>query len=146
MRVNILYWIIPIERVFVRLILLFLLWVTVIPCAFCCHYYLFKIFFDENHFKSLYWICCSIACVFFISLSFFLILFIYSLNRRIIVLPNFVVFCQISTWISHRSPPSWTSLPSPSPFHPSRLLQSSCLSSLSQIANSRWPSVLLIVM
>ena len=36
----------------------------------------------------------------------------------------------------HMSPPSWTSLPSPSPFHPSRLLQSPCLSPLSHIANS----------
>ena len=46
-------------------------------------------------------------------------------NRRIIALQNFAVFCQTSTWISHRytyipsllklSP---TSLPSPSPFTP----------------------------
>ena len=33
-------------------------------------------------------------------------------------------FCPTSTWISHRhiyGPPSWTSLPSPSPPHPSRV-------------------------
>ena len=44
----------------------------------------------------------------------------------------------------HMSPP-WTSLPSPSPFHQSRLLQSPCLSSLSHIANSHWLSVLHVV-
>ena len=35
-------------------------------------------------------------------------------NGRIIALLNFPVFCQTSTWISHRYtyvPPSWTSLP-----------------------------------
>ena len=41
----------------------------------------------------------------------------------------------------HMSPPSWTSLPSPSPSHPSRLLQSPCLSSLSHTANPRWHPV-----
>ena len=45
----------------------------------------------------------------------------------------------------HMSPPSWTSLPSPSPFHQSRLLQSPCLSSLSDTANSHWLSVLHVV-
>ena len=39
------------------------------------------------------------------------------------------------------SPPPWTSLPSPSPFHPSRLIQS-CLSSLRHTANSHWLSIL----
>ena len=54
--------------------------------------------------------CCCCCCLFF--------------NWRIIALQNFVVFCQISTWISHRytyiCTPFWTSLPSPSPSHPSR--------------------------
>ena len=37
-------------------------------------------------------------------------------------------FCHTSSWIGHRytwSPPSWTSLPPPSPPHPSRLSQTS---------------------
>ena len=42
-------------------------------------------------------------------------------NWRIIALQNFAVFCQTSTWISHRyiyiSHPFWPSLPSPSPSH-----------------------------
>ena len=36
----------------------------------------------------------------------------------------------------HTSPPFWTSLPSPSPSQPSRLIQSPCLSFLSHTANS----------
>ena len=57
---------------------------------------------------------------------FFNYLFFY---WRIIALQNFVVFCQTS----HESPigiqispPFWTSLPSPSPSHPSRLIQRPC--------------------
>ena len=68
----------------------------------------------------------------------------YFFNWRIIALQNFVVFCQTSTWLSHRYPyiPSlWTS-----PFHPSRLIQSPCLSSLRHTANFHWLSVLHIVM
>ena len=38
----------------------------------------------------------------------------------------------------HISPPFWTSLPSPSPSHPSRLIQSLCLSFLSYTGNSHW--------
>ena len=56
---------------------------------------------------------------------FFFLLFIF--YWRIITLQNFPVFCQTSTWINHRYtyiPPFWTSLPSPSPPHPSRLIQS----------------------
>ena len=55
--------------------------------------------------------------ILFCSLNF---LFFY---WRIIALQNFVVFCQTSTWISHRytyTPPFWTSLPSQATFHPSR--------------------------
>ena len=61
----------------------------------------------------------------------FLMYFFFS--WRIIALQNCDGFCQMSTWISqgiHMSPPPWTSGPSPSPSHPSRL-QSPCLSSLS---------------
>ena len=63
---------------------------------------------------------------------------------RIVALQTFVVFCQTSTWVSHSlciSPPFWTSLPSPSPSHPSRLIQSPCLSFLSHTANSCWLSI-----
>ena len=43
------------------------------------------------------------------------------------------------------SPSSWTSLPAPTPSHPSRLLQSPCLSSLSHTANFHWLSILHMV-
>ena len=43
------------------------------------------------------------------------------------------------------SPPSWISLPPPSPSHPSRLLQCPCLNSLSHTANSQWLSILHMV-
>ena len=69
-------------------------------------------------------------------------LFIY---WRIIALQNFVVFCQTSTWIRHRYIPFWTSLPPPSPTHPSRLIQSPCLSFLSHIGNSCWLIILHMV-
>ena len=42
-------------------------------------------------------------------------------------------------------PPFWTSLPSPSPSHPSRLIQSLCLSFLSYTTNSRLLSILHMV-
>ena len=44
------------------------------------------------------------------------------------------------------SPPSWTSLPPPTPSHPSRLLQSPGLISLSHTAISHWISILHMVM
>ena len=43
------------------------------------------------------------------------------------------------------SPSSWTSLPSPTPSHPSRLSQSTGLSSLHHTANSYWWSLLHMV-
>ena len=45
----------------------------------------------------------------------------------------------------HMSPPTWISLPPPSPPHPSRLLPSPSLSSLSQTTDSHWLSVLHMV-
>ena len=45
----------------------------------------------------------------------------------------------------HTFLPSWTSLPSPIPFHPSRFSQSTGLSSLHYIANSYWWSLLHMV-
>ena len=46
----------------------------------------------------------------------------------------------------HISPPFWTSLPPPFPSHPSRLIQSPCLSFLRHTANSRWLFILHMVM
>ena len=63
---------------------------------------------------------------------------------RIIALQNFLfsVKSQHESAIGiHTSPPFWTSLPSPSPSHPSRLSQSPCLSFLSHTANSHWLSI-----
>ena len=45
----------------------------------------------------------------------------------------------------HISPPFCNSLPSPSPSHPSRLIQNPCLSFLSHTANSHWLSILHLV-
>ena len=46
----------------------------------------------------------------------------------------------------HISSPFWNSLPTPSPSHPSRLIQSPCLSFLSHRENSHWLSILHMVM
>ena len=70
-------------------------------------------------------------------------------NWRIIALQNCVVSAkhQYESAIGiHMSPPSWISFPSRSPSHPSRLLQSPGLSSLSHTANSHWLSNLHMVM
>ena len=69
---------------------------------------------------------------------------IYFFNWRIIALQNFAVFCQTSTWISHRYTyiSSLLNLPPISPPHHSRLMQSPCLGFLSHIANSHWLSIL----
>ena len=88
-------------------------------------------------------ICHYIALLFF---PFFLNLFFY---WRIIALRIllFSVKPQHESAIGrHISPPFWTCLPSPSPSHPSRLIQSPCLSFLSHTANSRWLSILHMVM
>ena len=66
---------------------------------------------------------------FFFFLATLLLLFF---NLRIIALQNFVFSVrhqQESATGTPIRPPSWTSLPSPSPSHPSRLSQSPCLSS-----------------
>ena len=81
-----------------------------------------------------------------VSVFFFFNLFFY---WRIIALQNFVVFCQISAWISHRYThiPSCLNLPpTPTPLHLSGLIQSPCLSFLSHTANSHWLSILHVVM
>ena len=81
----------------------------------------------------------------YFSLFFLINLFFY---WRIIALQNFAVFCQTSKWISYRDTyiPCLLKLsPSPSPSHPSRLIQSPCLSFLSHTASSHWPSILHMV-
>ena len=64
---------------------------------------------------------------------------IFIFNWKIIALQNCIDFCHTSTWISHgyhMSLPSWNSLPFPTLFHPSRLSQSTNLSSLNHTANN----------
>ena len=58
----------------------------------------------------------------------------------------FLLYINISAMGIHMSPLSWTSLPPPTPSHPSRLSQSSRLSSLHHISKSHWLSVLHVVM
>ena len=74
--------------------------------------------------------------------------FILFFNWRIIALQNFVVFCQTSHELAIGIcifPPFWTSLSSPSPSYPSRLIQSPCLSFLRHRASSHWLSILHMV-
>ena len=77
---------------------------------------------------------------------FFLIYFLLKDNC-------FTEFCCFSVKPQHESaicihisPPFWSSLSSPSPSHPSRLIQSPWLSFLGHAANSHWLSVLRMVM
>ena len=74
--------------------------------------------------------------------SFLFSLFVFS--WRIIALQYyvFVKHPHESAIGIHMSPPSWTSLPPPSPAHPTRLSQSPSLGSLRHTANSLWLSVL----
>ena len=67
-------------------------------------------------------------------------LFIF--NWRIIALHYCVGFCQHESAIGivRMLPPSWTSLPPPSPSHPSRLSRSTGLNSLCHRANLHWLS------
>ena len=79
---------------------------------------------------------------------------LFFFNWSIISLQCCAGLCHTTTWISHRyvcvcvcvcvslyvcvcvSPPSWTSLPPPTPSHPSRLSQGTRLGSLCYIATS----------
>ena len=79
-----------------------------------------------------------------LSLRIFIFFYLFIFNWRIIALQYCIGFYQTSTWISHRFthvPSHLKSLPPP-PFHPSRLLSSPGLSSLSHTANSCWRSIL----
>ena len=76
-------------------------------------------------------------------LFFFFFAFFQKENSwRIIALQHCAGFCHTSTWISHMSPPSWTSLQYPTTWHPSRLSQNARWSSLCHTANSHWTSIL----
>ena len=79
---------------------------------------------------------------------FFSNFFLYFFNWRIIALQIFfsVKHQYESATGIHMPPPSWTSLPCPSPSHPSSLIQSSCLNSLSHTGNSHWLSILNMAM
>ena len=90
---------------------------------------------------------------FLISKKFFclkhLTFIIFIFYWRIIALQNFALFCQTSTWISHRYTyiPSFLKLlPISLPIPPFRLLQRPCLSFLSHIESSCWLSILHMVM
>ena len=70
--------------------------------------------------------------------------FFFFFNWRIIALQYCVGFCHTLTWIGiHVSPCPWTSLPLPTPSHPSRLSRSTGVSSLCHTAESHWLSVLI---
>ena len=71
---------------------------------------------------------------------------VFFFNWRIIALLYCVGFCHTSTWIGiHVSPRPWTSLPLPTPSHPSRLSRSTGVSSLCHTADSHWLSILRMV-
>ena len=78
-------------------------------------------------------------------LYFFYIFLIEGLLLYNIVLVS-AVHKHESAIAIHMSPPSWASLPPPTSSHPSSLLQSSGLSSLSHTADSPWLSILYMVM
>ena len=86
---------------------------------------------QETGFLFLFLFFCT--CIF--------ILFIF--NWLMIALQYWFDICHISAWISHRwSLPSCNSLPPFTLSHPSGLLESPSLSSLSHTANFHWLSVL----
>ena len=70
-------------------------------------------------------------------------MYCWSLAWRILSIT--LLACESAIGI-HISTPFWNSFPSPSPFQPSRLIQSSCLSFLSHTANPHWLSILHMVM
>ena len=81
--------------------------------------------------------------------SFYIIIYLFIFNGRIIASEYCVGVYRTSACISHRGThvPSHLSIPPrPSPSQPSRLSPSPGLSSLSHIANSHWPSILHTVM
>ena len=84
------------------------------------------------------------VCVSYLLFNIFIIF-----NWRVIALQYCVGFHHTAAWISHSytyAPPSWASLPPSTPSHPSRLFQSTSLSSLSHSSNFHWLSILHMVM
>ena len=80
------------------------------------------------------------------SFFFFLFLFIFFIEGQLLYRILFSVKPQHELAIGiHIFPPFWTSLPSPAPSHPSRLIQSHCLSFLRHTANSFWLPILRMV-
>ena len=74
--------------------------------------------------------------------------FKFIFNWSLISLQYFIGFFHTSHELAigiHMSPPSWTSVPPPTPSYPSRLSQSTHLSSLSHTADFHWLSVLHMV-
>ena len=102
------------------------------------HRLIFSVF---THFIVLYYWCSRVFVLLFSSCcSNF---FFYFLIERLLLYRIFLfsVKHQHESAVGvHMSPPSWTSLPSPCPSHPSRLIQSPCLSFLRHTANSHWLS------
>ena len=89
----------------------------------------------------------NISFLFIYILNGFLIHLLF--NWKIIAVQNFVGFCQISTWISHRysyAPSLLNHLPISLPIPPLLVVQSSSLSSLSYTTNSHWLSIFQVVM
>ena len=96
---------------------------------------------------------CSLVIAFWI---WYIIKFFYKILRFFFKIYIFLMERWLLYWILlfsvksqhesakdiHISPPFWTPLPPPSASHPSRLIQSSCLSFLSHITNSHWLSIL----
>ena len=84
---------------------------------------------------------------FFFKKIVFLKSYLFLIERTLLanIVLVFAVHQHESAIGTHMSSPSWNSLPQPTPPHPSRLSQSSSLSSLSHRANSHWLSVLHMV-
>ena len=94
--------------------ILFLLW------ASCRQQQCFTCLSQFNHFPGMVNNLPFFFCKFFFNLFFYWSIIVY----RILLFP---VKPQHESAIGkHISPPFWTSLPSPTPSHPSRLIQSPC--------------------
>ena len=92
---------------------------------------------------SFYFMKLQLSCWSYLSVFFFINFIERQLLYRILL---FSVTSQHESAIGIHIPlPFWTSLPSPSPSHGSRLIQSPCLSFLSHTANSCWLSILHMV-
>ena len=116
----------------------------------CTFKFLYKTYFTRRSQATLKMCAITIdferLLCFSLSLSLFYFFFlIYIFYWRIIALQNFVVFCQTSTWISHR----YTYVPSllnlAAQPNPLGWYRAPVLSFLSHTVNSHWLSTLHIV-